>query len=179
MTMAGKRKDLRKPQKLADFVSWQTHGGRQDGAGRSSTPAHSTHSTPDNSASVSKNSGSPDSQQSYSNTPQSASPAKAKFRMDGSGCSPTASPSTDSGEDTGELPDSIEVFPMNNQPVMDTVLKDMLLSLRSSIQTNMTSCMQKFNNEIQAVESRVGYTENKMGELDTVNNLVDAHDEKE
>ncbi|XP_073483078.1 uncharacterized protein [Aquarana catesbeiana] len=26
MTMARKRKDLRKPQKLMDFVSWQTHG---------------------------------------------------------------------------------------------------------------------------------------------------------
>lgn len=75
---------------------------------------------------------------SYPTIPHSASPAKAKFRMDGSGCSPVAGPD-DSGEDTRELLDRIEQFPTANQPVIDTVLKDMLLSLRSTLQADMVS----------------------------------------
>lgn len=99
--------------------------------------------------------------------------------MDGSGCNPTACPCNDSEEDTRELPDRIVSFPMNDKPVMDTVLKDML-SLRSSIQTDMMSSMHKFNKEIQAVESRVEHIDSRMGEFSgMINDLVDVRDEKE
>lgn len=86
----------------------------------------------------------------------------------------------DSGDDTRELPDSIEFFPSKHQPVMDTVLKDMLLSLRSSLQSDMMNCMHRFSTEIQAVEERVEHIEHKMGEFaTTINDLVDYTDEKE
>lgn len=39
----------------------------------------------------------------------------------------------------------IEEFPTNNQPVIDTVLKDMLMSLRSSLHADMMSCMHNYN----------------------------------
>lgn len=162
-TMSRKRKENRKPQKLTEFFSQWPYGGRQDGAGSSSSTPHNSHSLSAKSASTSRNSGSPTSPQSYPNTPQSASPAKAKFRVGDSWCSPAASPSIDSGEDTRELPYSIEELPTMNQPVTDTVLKDMLLSLQSSLQADMMSCMQKFNKEIQAVKSRVNHIETKTG----------------
>lgn len=81
---------------------------------------------------------------------------------------------TDSDEDTRELPESIEEFPTNNKPVGDRVLKDMLISLRSSLHVDMMSCMQKFTTELQAVESRVGHKiETKMGEFaNTINDLA-------
>lgn len=67
--MARKRKEHRRPQKLTEFFTLQLHGGRQDGAGNTSTPAHSSHSLSVKSASISRNSWSPSSQQSYPNTP--------------------------------------------------------------------------------------------------------------
>lgn len=108
------------------------------------------------------------------------SPAKAKFRLDGEGSLGAASPGLDSGDDTRELPDSIETFPTMHQPVIDTVLKDMLLSLRSSLQSDMMKCMHKFNTNLQAVETRVEHIEQKMGEYAvTINDLVDSHEERE
>ena len=89
-------------------------------------------------------------------------------------------PEVDSGEDTRKLPDRIEKFSTTNQAVMDTVLKDMLLSLRSTIHADMMSCMQKFHTDIQEVESRVDHIECKMGEFaSTINYLVDAQKENE
>lgn len=84
--------------------------------------------------------------------------------MDGQGYNLEASLVTESGDDTRELPDSIESFPTSHQPVMDTVLKDMLLSLRILLQADMMKCMHKFNSDIQAVESRVNHIEHKMEE---------------
>lgn len=36
----------------------------------------------------------------------------------------------DSRDDTREVPDSIDSFPTNGQPVIDTMLNEMLVSLR-------------------------------------------------
>lgn len=100
--------------------------------------------------------------------------AKAKFRLDGAGCSTAPNPIMDSGDDMRELPDSIKSFPTKHQPVMDTVLKDILLSLRRSLQADMMNCMHRFNNEIQAVEPRAEHIEHKMGKyVATRNYLVD------
>lgn len=56
--------------------------------------------------------------------------------------------SHDSGDDTRELPDSIDLFPTNNQPVLDTVLKEMLVSLRSSLHSDIISCVHKFSMDL-------------------------------
>lgn len=178
--MSRKRKEQRKPQRLTDFYEMKQHDGRQDGAGSSSTPANkSTTILPmanrhNHNISIHK------SPQQYSPSPPSGSPAKARPRMDGGGFADTASPTSDSGDDTRELPDSIESFPTSHQPVIDTVLKDMLLSLRSSLQSDLMKCMHKFNNNLQAVETRVEHIEQKMGEYaTTINELVDSHEERE
>lgn len=78
----------------------------------------------------------------------------------------------------GRTQESCEEFPIINQPV--TVLKDMLLSLWSSLQADMMFCMPTFNAEIKAMESRVDHIESQMGEFtSTINDLVDAHEETE
>lgn len=84
---------------------------------------------------------------------------------------------TDSQEDTSELPDSIIGIPILNQPVLDTTLKDMLISLRSTIHTDMMACIRQFSPDLTAVEDRVDHVETKMGEYaTTINDLIDAHD---
>lgn len=85
----------------------------------------------------------------------------------------------DSGEDTRDLPDSIDPFPTNNQPVLDTTLKDMLVSFRSSLHADMLSCVHKFGVKLRET-SRVDHKETKMEEFAiTINDLVDAHDPNE
>lgn len=86
----------------------------------------------------------------------------------------------DSEDDTRELPDSIDLFPTNNQPVIDTVRKEMLVSLRSSLHSDMITCVHKFSSELQSISDRVSHIENKMGEYaTTINDLVDANASKE
>lgn len=55
----------------------------------------------------------------------------------------------------------------------------MLMSLRSSIQVVMFSLMHKLYSEVSALRGRVTHIESKMGDVaTTVNDLVDAHDDK-
>lgn len=105
---------------------------------------------------------SPASQSSYPPSSSTNSPAKSKPRLDGNVLGPETSPASDSGDDTRELPELTEMFPTLNKPVLDTVLKDMLLSLRSTIQSDMATCMHRFNREVQEVGNRVNHIESKM-----------------
>ena len=178
--MTRERKEDRKPHKLTEFFPFSHQGGRQDGARMASTPACSFRSVPHPSNTQSRPSGSPESTHSCPDTPQSASPAKSRFRLEEPHQGLDLETGADSGDDTRELPDRIETFPTSNQPIMDTVLKDMLLSLRSTIQADMMSCMKNVRADIQEVETRVEHIETKMGEFaTTINDLVDAQEQGE
>lgn len=77
------------------------------------------------------------------------------------------------------LQTSIAAFPTSEQPVFDITFKDMLLSPQSSLMANVYSLIQKFTNDMQHMEERVQYMENKMDECTkTVNNLVHAYVEQ-
>ncbi|XP_077330861.1 T-cell differentiation antigen CD6-like [Lithobates pipiens] len=116
-------------------------------------------------------------QQSYNSTPASGSPEKARFRLDGEHRRQELSPDCIG---VLNLPDTIEEFPTNNQPLMDTVLKDMLMSLTSSLQSDLASYIHKFNNDLEAVENGVEHVERKMGEFaTTINDLIDANKDKD
>lgn len=83
-------------------------------------------------------------------------------------------------DDTRELQDSITDFPTLNQPVMDTTLKDMLVSLRSSLHADIMSITQQFKSEVSAVANRVSHIEIKMGEFaSTFNDMVDAYNDRD
>lgn len=178
--MPNKRHGDKRPQRLTDFYSPVSNGDRQDGAMACSPPATtSLMRTLQKGIKQAKNT-SQNSHHSYPPFPSTNSPAKSKPRMDGNGLSPEGSVASDSGEDTREIPESIETYPTQNQPVLDTVLKDMLLSLRSTIQSDMASYMHKINKDIQSVGNRIDHIETKMEEYaGTINDLVDANDERE
>lgn len=60
--------------------------------------------------------------------------------------------------------------------MLDTILKDMLISLQSSLMSDLSSLITKFSSEIHSLG--VSYIEDKVEECTTtVNNLVDAYDE--
>lgn len=114
-------------------------------------------------------------------SPLNRGPAKARVRLDEQELQQCQVRSNaDSQEDTRELPDSIVACPAQNQPALDTTIKDMLISLRSTIHIDMMACMRKFSSELNAVGDRVDHIESKMGKYaTTINDLVDAHNTAE
>lgn len=83
-------------------------------------------------------------------------------------------------DDTRELQDSINDFPTLNQPVINTTLKDMLVSLRTTLHADMLAITQQFKSEVTAVSNRVTHIESKMGEFTTTfNEMVDAQNDRD
>lgn len=66
-------------------------------------------------------------------------------------------------ESIRELQDSILEFPTKDQPVMDTTLKDMLVSLCTTIHADIMSLAQPFKYEVAEVSQSVSHIENKDG----------------
>lgn len=107
-------------------------------------------------------------------SPSTQSPAKSKMKLD----TYSQIPPSEEGVQS-QPPQSIASFPTTGQPVLDSTLKDMLLSLQSSLTTSFTSVLTKFSTELKHVDDRVHYIENKMEECTvTVNDLVDAYNEQ-
>lgn len=76
------------------------------------------------------------------------------------------------------LQSSVAAFPTTGQPVLDTTLKDMLLSLQTSLMSDLSSLITKFSSDINNLGNRVSYIEDKIEECTTtVNVLVGAYDE--
>lgn len=171
--MTNKRKENRRTQKLTAFF---THGQRQDDADSSAPSAASSPQQAHRNGNPSKRNTPLQSQHSPLATSASESPEKARFRLDGKDPIHEVRVGPDSRDNTRELPDSIHLFPTNNQPVLDTTLKDMLVFLRSSLHADMMSCLHKFGMEIQSVSARVDNVETKMGEFATTTNRTESID---
>lgn len=52
--------------------------------------------------------------------------------------------------------DPITFFPTTGQPVSDSTLKDMLLSLRVSLQADMLSCIHGFQKDLKMLGRKLG-----------------------
>lgn len=59
----------------------------------------------------------------------------------------------------------IAAFPTSDRPVSDTVLKEMLLSLKASLHADMTVGINHCQREVQALSSRVDHIEQRMGDF--------------
>lgn len=79
---------------------------------------------------------------SFPGSPTIGSQANARMRLDTPATTLSeVSHLNSSSESLEAKPDAMELFPTNNQPVIDTILKDLLLSLRSFLnQTCSPSC---------------------------------------
>lgn len=56
---------------------------------------------------------------------------------------------------------TIFTFPTSNQPVLNTTLKDLLISFRGTLHADILHLTQQFKEEVQAIGSRVDHIENK------------------
>lgn len=171
--MTRKRKETAKPKKLDDFFPPWNPGLRQDGAGAAaSSPAYSygsrsSTSSPGDLHGSSRSTPGPSS-------PLSRSPAKSRPQLEDSAAQ--VSPGHDSINDTRELVDPFTSFPTSGTAVSDTVLKDMLVSLLSSMHGDMLLCMKSFKADIGELGDRVAHVEEKIGEFAAFHNtLIDAH----
>lgn len=82
-------------------------------------------------------------------------------------------------DDTLELTDFTKAFPTNNQHILDTTLKSMLISMRSSLHADMMSCVQTFRADVRELGGRVDHLEQKICEFaSSYNSLVDSHNER-
>lgn len=71
-------------------------------------------------------------------------------------------------------------FPTTIQPISDTTLKDVLVSLRASLHTDMMECVQSFRAEVQELGGRVDHIEHKMSEFAASHNTpIDAHNNQD
>lgn len=81
---------------------------------------------------------------------------------------------------TRQFIECIDDYPTANQPISDTTLKDMLVSLRGSLHRDMISMVIQNRAKVDAIGERVDRVENKMGEYaEAHNELVDAHNSPE
>lgn len=107
-------------------------------------------------------------------SPQSstASPAKNRAKKD---------INTEADQHTLTHPnDELGLFPTSDQAVSQTVLKDMMLALRSSLQQSFTTALSSQQVAIDTLGERVDHVETKLAEFSTAHNeLVDAHNNME
>lgn len=169
---------------MTDFFSQLCCSHGQDGTGRSHHASHSSSSTGERHLQhFSPNFGRIQHQKGYAPQASSSSSSPDKAKHKPHPCTNSAPEVSDASiclVGTRELQDSIMEFPTNNQSVLNTTLKIMLVSLRSTIHSDKLSWAQQFMADITDVRDRVTHVEDKMGEFATTfNKFIDAHNGQE
>lgn len=88
---------------------------------------------------------------------------RRKLTADGHTVSETP-PDNDSITDTNGFSEKLDAFPTVGQPILDSALKDMLITLHGAFQQDMSNFMRHTNREIAAIGGRVDFIENKMND---------------
>lgn len=179
-----KRKEYRQPKKLTDFYSVTQAERIQDGARGASQPSETQLSAdsytdlPDeNDPSILPQEYSSSSQPPSGSSSTSNSPAKSRMRLDNAAQAQEVRPALDQLLAQTPLSSPIAAFPTSNQPVIDTMLKEMLISLHSSLHNVISSMFTAFKSEMVHTGNKIGQIEKQMAVMtETVNDLVDAHD---
>lgn len=164
-SMPRRRKEGKTPGMMMDFFAHEGHPSHQDsGGGMQRSPRTLGQNTNLNWDTDNNHITRPKQLQTDSQSSSSASsPVKVKQRMVQHASVDTADRDTGSTlDDTLEFQETIAAFPTNNQPVMDSTLKDMLVSLRSAIHTDMLQLMKQCKSEVAEVSDRVTHIESKM-----------------
>lgn len=79
-----------------------------------------------------------------------------------------------------EFVEQINEFPTTGQPLSDTIMRDMLITLRGSLHRDMMTCIAELRKDVSSIGDRVNHIEDKIGEFIVAHNeLVDAHTDTE
>lgn len=179
--IAAKQKEERLPQKLTAFMFQPADRQGQDGAVALSVSSMLLQPSLPSAASSQENKSVQmahviaDICDSPPGTQTTSTLAKARMRMDSSApvTHEVSQPPLPPGPHSAQ-PGVIALFLTTNQPAMDTTLKDMLISLRSTLQSDM-SFMQQFKQDVTSLGDRMSHVETQMGACaSTVNTLIDT-----
>lgn len=111
-------------------------------------------------------------------SPPCSSPAKARMRLDTADADTGVSHEKPSAMVHTELQSPIASIPASNQPVLDTQLKEMLLSLHHSLHDEFTNITYKFSKEQSLMGDRVNQVAHAIADITTtVNDIIDASKE--
>lgn len=179
----GKRKKEKGPRKLTDFYPPTSTPMSQDGA-EASESRRSPHCGSDRSYPASYHRGSPSHSSSGGSSPGTSpinSPQKsAQKRSSDHRYAGEPEDNCNSQNSTKDLIEQINEFPTIGQPLSDTVMRDMLVTLRGSLHKDMMLCISQVKSDVSAMGDRVRHIEDKMGEFAVAHNeLVDAHNDME
>lgn len=173
--MSAKWKTREGPRKLNAFCS--PAGIQRDQDGTSCSPPCNT----EKHAAGSEQEGDKDfTPQCHSNTDSQddiLSPVKQRRRISSNEGKTTKAPSDHNYTlESNPYDDKLNAIPTAGQPILDTTIKDMIMSLRGALQHDMINFMHKSKVEIEALGERVDYMENKMCDFTSAHNdLVDSH----
>lgn len=181
MQLFRKRFTAHKPQKLPEFAYKPAGWDSQDGADQAAPPEPYT-DLPDDIQDTQHSTGTnPDKHQAPECDPLPSSPAKARMRLD----TPPLHTQRQQIEAQAPIPFSIDQalhssmasFPTSGQPVMDTTLKDMLLSLQSSLMNDLSSMFHRVTSDIHKLDDRMTNAERGIQACtSTVNEVIDSYD---
>ncbi|PIO13727.1 hypothetical protein AB205_0115520 [Aquarana catesbeiana] len=108
--------------------------------------------------------------------PLTSSPAKARMWMDTpQSHSPHVSTAAQAQafnpfQSNQALHNSMASFPTSGQPVIDTTLKEMLMSLQTSLMTDLSSLFSKISTEMHSMDNRISNMERGMTECSATTN---------
>lgn len=176
--MSRKRMEYRQPRKLTAYFTQLLGLQIQDGAcglhrddgsytdlpdadpPETSLPRDETAANPSSMASSTQN-----------------SPVKSQMRLDSDPRNPEVSSLMTDIPTSIPQPSPIAAFPTSNQPVLDTTVKEMLISLQISLHVTISSMFMKLSSEMHSLGNKVSQIDNQVGAITgTVNKLVDAHE---
>ena len=182
----GKRKPDKKPKKLTDFYTAASTPRPQDGAEASDSRRssgsgdHHPHHTQLPSGAVNHRSrgesGGSTPIPSPINSPQKSSQKRSVEHRYAGGPEDTY----DSQNSTRDFVEQIHDFPTSGVPLSDTVMRDMLVTLRGSMHKDMMLCVSQLKRDVSAIGDRISHVEDRMGDFTIAHNeLVDAHNDTE
>lgn len=170
-----------KPQKLTEFAYKLAGWKNQDGAGQAA-PSSAYTDLPDDMTGEQPDTGTVDNlSHAPDGDPLLGSPAKARMRLD---ALPQRShhPQTEAQAPIPysldqALHSSMSSFPISGQPVMDTTLKEMLISLQTSLMTDLSSLFHKITTDIHTLDDRMTNAERGIYACtSTVNDTIEAYE---
>lgn len=174
----GKRKDRGGPRKLGSFKNHYSDSVRKNGT---ALPQHSrAEQQPARLSDRDSELGNTENGRYVSDPDMGEEiigPQRQRRRISPSGEHASSSlPDYDQPPVNNPCADKLLAFPTSGQPILDTDIKEMLLSLRGAIQQDVQSYMHKTNVAIEGIGVRIDDMENKMEDVaDAHNELVDSH----
>lgn len=155
------KQNKHQPQKLTAFFTQPVGERRQDGTATSAQQGRTAYTDLSDAAALDTDShgGAEVFPQSPPTSSVSISLAKARMRLEVDPLDPDVSHPPDTTLPQPPPQSSIASFPTTNQPVLDTTMKEMLLSLQSSLYNDYAAMFNRFTTEMHAVENGIYHIE--------------------